>query len=235
MPDDQMSVPDEKQHRKWTPFFHGLMLAERCPADAYDMNKYKLTQTFWWTSWRCSSVWFWSASSRRLWCSRRLPSDHKSERLVLNDCSIYHGFYIHHVRAYHDSGMWRQRLGVHDEEDDLDEAQGGFDDLSGARRQQQTNIVQQLLPGGHVDGVCETERTKLSPQTWALKKKHQRGNCWKAAVLPLYSNMSRVSANTVQVIMVTEPVSPAYTNTKYWSMASGLGTDTQLHTSKSSK
>lgn len=44
--------------------------------------------------------------------------------------------------------------------------------------------------------------------------------------LPLYSNISRVSASTVQVIMVTEPVSPAYTNTKYCSMASGSDTDT---------
>lgn len=76
-----------------------------------------------------------------------------------------HGFYIYNVRAYHDSGMWRQRLGVHDEEDDLNEAQGGFDDLSGTRRQQQTNIVKQLLPGGHVYGVCETKCTKTESAT----------------------------------------------------------------------
>lgn len=75
---------------------------------------------------------------------------------------------------------------------------------------------------------------KQSAQKLSLplhKYKHSKtpaGNCWKLAVLPLYSNMSRVSANTVQVIMVTEPVSPAYTNSKYWSMASGSRTDTQL-------
>lgn len=58
--------------------------------------------------------------------------------------------------AYHDSGMWRQRLGVHDEEDDLDEAQCCFYYLSGTRWQQQANVVQQLLPGGHLDGIWET-------------------------------------------------------------------------------
>lgn len=51
---------------------------------------------------------------------------------------------------YHDSNMRSQCLGVHDEEDDLDEAECSFDNLSSPRCQQETNVVQQLLHDGHL-------------------------------------------------------------------------------------
>lgn len=61
------------------------------------------------------------------------------------------------VGAYHDGDVGRESFRVHDEEDDFDEAQRSFDYLSGARRQQQANVVQQLLHGGRVDGIWKTE------------------------------------------------------------------------------
>lgn len=57
------------------------------------------------------------------------------------------------VCAYQDGGVRCQPLGVQDEEDDLDEAQGGFDDLPGPRGQQQADVVQQLLQGVDLDGI----------------------------------------------------------------------------------
>lgn len=131
------------------------------------------------------------------------------------------------VRAYQDGGVRGQPLGVQDEEDDLDEAQRGFDYLPGARGQQQADVVQQLLQGVDLDGVCKRGEGH-SEQEWGRERSQQAGesleNHWRitggSLQSPLYSKTSRVKASTVQVIMVTEPVSPAYTSTKYSSMAS---------------
>lgn len=57
------------------------------------------------------------------------------------------------VCSYQDGGVRRQSLGVQDEEDDLDEAQGGLDYLPGPRGQQQADVVQQLLQGVDLDGI----------------------------------------------------------------------------------
>lgn len=52
--------------------------------------------------------------------------------------------------------MWAQSFGVHDKQDDFDEAQSRFDDLPGSRRKQHTDVLQQLLHGGNVYRVWKT-------------------------------------------------------------------------------
>lgn len=55
--------------------------------------------------------------------------------------SLCREFSVYKVHAYHDSDVRCQCLGVHDEKDDLNEAQGGFDYLPGPGRQQQADVV----------------------------------------------------------------------------------------------
>lgn len=68
---------------------------------------------------------------------------------------------------HHDGNMWSQGLGLHDEEDDLDEAQSCFDYLSGPRRQEQADVVKELLHGLHLYRVWSRRLTSL------LQSKHQ--------------------------------------------------------------
>lgn len=106
--------------------------------------------------------------------------------------------------SHHDCGVRCQCFRVHDEEDDLDEAQRRFDYLSGARPQQQTNVVEQLFHGRHFNGIWKTKDIP-ELQLWVERSP----NLPMSGDLPLYSNTRRVRANTVHVIMVTEPVNPA--------------------------
>lgn len=66
------------------------------------------------------------------------------------------------VGAHQDGGVRRQPLGVQDEKDDLDEAQGGLDDLPGPGGQQQADVVQQLLQGVDLDGVWGRSKVAVS-------------------------------------------------------------------------
>lgn len=58
--------------------------------------------------------------------------------------------------------MRRQPLGVQDEEDDLDEAQGSLDDLPGPGGEQQADVVQQLLQGVDLDGIWGGSKVAVS-------------------------------------------------------------------------
>lgn len=71
-------------------------------------------------------------------------------KALLSNCG---GFSVSEVCAYQDSGVRGQPLGVQDEKNDLNKAQSGFDYLPGPRRQQQADVVQQLLQGVHLDGI----------------------------------------------------------------------------------
>lgn len=69
----------------------------------------------------------------------------------------------------------------------------------------------------NVDTSIESERTN---KNGVLNPAHYLDITCSQKGVPLYSNTMRVRAKMVQVIMVTEPVSPAYIRTKNCSMAS---------------
>ena len=66
--------------------------------------------------------------------------------------------------TYNDGDVRSEGFGVHDEEENFDEAQGGFDDLSGVRREEEAHVVQQLLHGRRGDGVWEHRNIPSFPK-----------------------------------------------------------------------